>query len=203
MLRETQPADVATPRTPSGRLPRASSHGPERLGYLSEAQLAERWGRSVNTLVGWRTRQQAGRQLIPVRQLDGAWYYHFTTINGVEADASFDWVRPAKLRGVELPPLTVLAQEERMRATAVAPAITNIQIVRGTEQPELPLDPPAQVRARAFRSVDITFVGLYLWRVAVAEDGTAWVSYRLVDLAAGEWSPWEAVTPLPTVEEVR
>jgi hypothetical protein len=62
----------------SGKRPRGSSAGPVPVGFLCEAQLATRWGRSTNTLVGWRTRMPEGRIRIPAVLIGGVWCYSLT-----------------------------------------------------------------------------------------------------------------------------
>lgn len=89
------------------------SHGPHRPGFLSEAELAARWGRSPNTLNGWRTRPTLSREPIPCECWGIYVYYRIDVIWWYEQQPAHAGVRSVALRGTPFPPL--FETEERAR----------------------------------------------------------------------------------------
>lgn len=83
--------------------PRLKSTGPERVGYITEAALAARWGRAPNTLVGWRTRPLPDRNRLRYDVMGGAVYFDWLDVLAFERDPANAWVRPLEARGTPLP----------------------------------------------------------------------------------------------------
>jgi hypothetical protein len=189
--------------------PRGRSSGPVPAGYLSEADLAARWSRSTNTLVGWRTRLAEGRTRIPVELIGGVWCYSFQVITAVEADSAFAWIRPADERGTMLLPLPYGRVEEAPLAPATPPLVHPLAsrdkqwpAFRGGEplQPELPLSLPAgRVEVvpapRGFSQLRIE-AG---YALAIATDGAAFFAPVLGGL---EYLNWVPVRSLPEDDEL-
>jgi hypothetical protein len=194
--------------------PRGRSSGPVPAGYLSEADLAARWSRSTNTLVGWRTRRAEGRTRIPFELIGGVWCYSFQVITAVEADPAFAWIRPADQRGTMLLPLPYGRVEEAPLAPATPPLVHPLAsrdkqwpAFRGGEplQPELPLversaeaealELARSCRPRGFKS--ITIVAGYA--LAIAADDQAYFASVLGGLEFITWKPVAALPPSDTL----
>jgi hypothetical protein len=200
--------------TPRAGTRRGSSYGHAPAGYLTENQLAARWGRSTNTLVGWRTRLAKGRPPIEVELINGVWCYRFAVIDYVEARDEYRWIRPVELRGMALPPLRGsldgavkerLAENARHLSEVVASDQLSARVAaaakaRGVEQPELPLSlAPGTVEVipppRRFASLRIE-AG---YALAIATDGTAFYAPVLGGL---DFLTWQLVRSLPEDDEL-
>jgi hypothetical protein len=181
---------------------RGRSSGPVPAGYLSEADLAARWSRSTNTLVGWRTRLAEGRTRIAHSLIGGVWCYSFHVIATVEADPAFAWIRPADQRDQLLPDLPVLDAPATpspvhplARLDKQWPAFSDGEPL----QPELPLvdrSAEAEALARTFRPrgfKSITIVAGYA--IAIAVDDQAYFASVLGGLEFITWKPVAALPP--------
>jgi hypothetical protein len=192
-------------RTDSERRLKLSA-GPSRPGFLTECQLADRWHRSFNTLVGWRTRPLPNRNVLRYEWHDGSVYYHITVIEAFEADPANAWIRPADRRSLPLPPLTFESQVERLKQTVAdltppPPKFSHpIAFPTSPAQPELPLSlapgstdhvPPP----RGFKSLRVE-AG---YALAIATDDTAFFASVLGGL---EYLNWVPVRSLPSDDEI-
>jgi hypothetical protein len=212
-----------------GKRPRGTSFGTAPLYHLSEHELATRWGRSTNTLVGWRTRLAAGRTRIPAVLIDGLWCYRVDVIQAVEADPHFAWIRPRALRGTPLPDFPTRSDLQTARfvhATAVAPVAETtpleqleqlrqtvadltpekltfsfpIAFPKDSVQPELPLSLPAG-RVEVMPAPR-GFASIRIeagYALAIATDNTAFFATVLGGL---EFVTWHPVASLPSDDEI-
>jgi hypothetical protein len=201
--------------TPRAGTRRGSSYGHAPAGYLTEAELAARWGRSTNTLVGWRTRLAKGRPPIEVELINGVWCYAFDVIYVVERLDVYRWIRPLELRGTPLPPLRAKLEDpapifaakdavflpNMVHDDSLAARIGAAAKARGLEEAQLPLALPAGTiemdpPPRGFRSLRIE-AG---YAVAIATDHTAYFAPVLGGL---EFVSWHPVKALPSDDELR
>jgi hypothetical protein len=168
------------------RTPRGRSDGPAIARHLTEALLADRWHRSTNTLVGWRTRRLVGRREIPATMIGRVWYYADEVIESVESDPTCVWVRPAEYRSQPLPPL---------RRVSVPESVTMSQ------QAELPLSlMPGDVEWML--PAPAGFAQLRIesgYALAIGADGRAFFAPVLGGL---EFLTWTPVASLPTEDEL-
>jgi hypothetical protein len=182
-------------RTDSERRLKVSA-GPSRPGFLTECQLADRWHRSFNTLVGWRTRPLPNRNVLRYEWHDGSVYYPIPVIEAFEADPANAWIRPADRRSLPLPPLTTLGHTKETWADAMEA----VRRGRAALQPELPLSlAPGTVEVipppRRFASLRIE-AG---YALAIASDGTAFYAPVLGGL---DFLTWQPVRSLPEDDEL-
>lgn len=184
--------------------PRGRSSGTVPPGYLSEADLAARWSRSTNTLVGWRTRCSDARERIAVELIGGVWCYRVETITAVESDPAFAWIRPLDRRHVPLPPLPYLtfdqAYEDRRRDFATVVRHLTVPTPEPL-QPELPLSLPAGYGE--VLPAPLGFKALRIeagYALAIATDDSAWFASVLGGL---EFISWRPVAALPQGDDMR
>jgi hypothetical protein len=89
-----------------------ASCGPRRPGYLSEFELAARWGRASNTLASWRNRPPAAHDPVPCELFGIYAYYPIVSVWAYEQDPRHARVRPMALRDEPFPPLFTARLEE-------------------------------------------------------------------------------------------
>ncbi len=89
-----------------------ASCGPRRPGYLSESELAVRWGRASNTLASWRNRPPAAHDPVPCELFGIYAYYPIVGLWAYEQDPRHARVRPMALRDEPFPPLFTARLEE-------------------------------------------------------------------------------------------
>jgi hypothetical protein len=89
-----------------------ASCGPRRPGYLSESELAARWGRASNTLASWRNRPPAAHDPVPCELFGIYAYYPIVGLWAYEQDPRHARVRPMALRDEPFPPLFTARLEE-------------------------------------------------------------------------------------------
>lgn len=106
-------ASALAPEPVRGTRPVHIAAAPHRPGWLSEVELAQRWGRAPNTLCSWRNRPGAHAP-IPHERYGVYVYYHIVEVWRYEQDRANHRIRPVAMRELPLPPLFATAPSDRL-----------------------------------------------------------------------------------------
>lgn len=212
--RETSGTPNGTPGISARHRRRIHQDGPTRNGYMSEARLAKRWGRSANTLVGWRTRPHQQMQPLEWHVLDDVYYYDFAFILEYEQGKVHSALRPVSMRGTPFPPVGYVTWEEFeatkpvVQAELPLPYSATRQALSAELQDADPEEAARRVdniltmldagrsgaavpapEVRRFKSITIS-AG---YALAIGSDDTAWYAEVIGGLQFAVWKPVAAL----------